>query len=231
MLGAEAVKIISARLANAEVLVLTWNADGYFNYKLLNQDLEEKWFHGQKNVQIQHMTDFIKNFVQEHGHDFSPEQTENFQEASTGRYGYNDGQRFKDVLVDICEALNNQNKNFVIMMDEVVIEYVCRKTTEKEGQTSFHMDFSYLAKYQNIHFVICLKPAANDVKDFKMTCPPLAVTSPSSDDASAAAKPIQHYQELKVTHRCSLPILKHIREFQKNDPNEPGPLDIEKLIR
>ena len=72
MLGAEAVKIISAGLENPVVLVLTWDADGYFNYKLLNQDLEEKWFHGQKNIQIQHMTDFIKNFVQEHGHDFSP---------------------------------------------------------------------------------------------------------------------------------------------------------------
>ena len=162
MLGAEAVKIISAGLENAVVFVLTWNADGYHEYKLLNQDLEEKWFHGQKNVQIQHMTDFIKNFVQEHGHDFSPEQTEDFQEASTGSYFDNGGQHFKDVFVTICEALNNQNKNFVIMVDEVHIPVACRKPTEKEGQTSFHMDFSYLAKYQNIHFVICLKPGARD---------------------------------------------------------------------
>ena len=92
------------------------------------------------------------------------------------------------------------------------------------------MDFSYLAKYQNIHFVICLRPIANNVKDFKMICPP-TVTSPSSDDASATEIPIQHYQELKVSHRCSLPIWQHLREFQKNDPNSNGypNIDLEEI--
>ena len=64
MLGAEAVKIISARFEKAEVLVLTFNTE-VMNYKLLHQDLENKWFHGQKDLQIQNMTDFIKNFMEE----------------------------------------------------------------------------------------------------------------------------------------------------------------------
>jgi len=95
------------------------------------------------------------------------------------------------------------------------------------------MDFSYLAKYQNIHFVICLQPAAEDVKDFKMICPPPTVTSPSSDDASATEIPIQvqHYQELKVSHRCSFPIWQHLREYQKNNPSKHGfqNIDLEEI--
>ena len=256
MLGAEAVKIISARLKNAEVLVLTFNTE-VMNYKLLHQDLKNKWFHGQKHLQIQDMTDFVKTFMQElrirsgpfgsccvpghqaKWHRFCLDHSEDFQEASTGKwdniwdnsFDYDYSQRFKNVLVTICEVLNNQNKNFVIMMDEVDIRNTCRKTTDKEGQTSFHMDFSYLANYQNIHFVICLNPIADPSRsrsiyiagpDFKMICPSSTVTSPSSSDASGTAKPIQHYQFLRAIHRCSWPILQHIKEFQKNEPPDIG---------
>ena len=76
MLAVEAVNIKSAGLKNVIVYALTNNVDlpAAWNYELLNQDLEKRWFHDQKNVHIQHMTDFIKNFVQEHGHDFSSQQ-------------------------------------------------------------------------------------------------------------------------------------------------------------
>ena len=104
-------------------------------------------------------------------------------------------------------------------MDEVSLRLACRKTT-KNGKTSYHVDFSYLAKYDNIHFVICMRPIGDEAKDFNLIFP-------SNEEG-------QLYQLLKKRHRNNIEILRFLIFFQKNLPHEKPDgyqsIDLEEIL-
>ena len=188
-MACEAVKIKTAQLSknnqDIEVLVLTFNIDG-MDYHLLNEDLKQKYFEGQTRVKIQHFTDFIKAFLEEHENILSVEQKycmsillsdchcwgdscdekyfadvnlQNMNDHKTEiRVGMSSNaapinckrSNIGNILITISEVLNNVKKTYVIMLDETYLNQY-----EKGGK---YLDASNLAKYKNIHFVMCLRP-------------------------------------------------------------------------
>ena len=69
------------------------------------------------------------------------------------------------------------------------------------------VDFSYLAQYQNVQFVICLRPECydNGVKDFEVVFP--------------EAQKFQYYQMMKMRHRSTKTILQFSKFWQIHGPN------------
>ena len=154
VVGSEAVKIKDAKLKDmnldVEKHILTFNAIG-MNYDRLNQDLKNKWLKGYNEndqLKIQHFTDFLKAFHEEHKHLLN--QTEkNLLQKATDDY-QKDGSDFKSVLLIICKILKQLSKNFIIMIDELDMNFACGRTT-KDGKKAIDADFSYLAEYENVH--------------------------------------------------------------------------------
>ena len=179
-------------------------SSSYMNYEHLMKDLKNKWFADQ-NVNIQHLADFLKRFTEEHKKNLTPKQLEDLKHPQEGRY-YTGGDHFKDVLITICEMMKKFNKTSIIMIDEVSLHLACRKTTEN-GKTSYHVDFSCLAQYDNIHFVICMRPFGYEVKDFNLIFP---TTNQEG----------QLYQLLTKRHRNTIEILRFLKFYQKNIPQE-----------
>ena len=212
LLASEAVKMKLARrsqtLKNVDVYILTFNSssmeyDGPMSYELLMNDLKTKWFADQDFI-IQHFTDFLKRFKEEHEEHLNKKERIDLQQAQKGEY-HPGGDHFKDVLITICEMMKKFNKTSIIMLDEVSLYHTCRKSTEN-GKTFFHVDFSYLAKYDNIHFVICMRPWGTKSKNFNLIFP-INLES-------------QLYQLLKNRHRSNIEILRFLKFYQKNLPQE-----------
>ena len=74
------------------------------------------------------------------------------------------------------------------------------KETMKEGKTSYEVDFSYLREYENVHFILCLRPNANS-NDFELILP--------------TEKKGQLYKNLDLRHRNALEILKFLRFYSQ----------------
>merc|ERR1712140_35822 len=97
---------------DVEKHILTFNS-GAMNYDKLNQDLKNKWLkgHTEKNqLKIQHFTDFLKAFHEEHKHLLNQTEKDLLQKEP-GRYQM-DGSDFKSVLLIICKILKQFSKNY-----------------------------------------------------------------------------------------------------------------------
>ena len=106
------------------------------------------------------------------------------------------------------------------MIDELDMDYVCGRTT-KDGKKAIDADFSYLAEYENIHFILCLRPMVEVAdEDFDILFP--------------KEQKNQHYQFFKIRHRNNIQILNFLHFIQKNLPqysagNYPR-LDLEETV-
>ena len=69
---------------NMDVYILTFDT-GPMSYEHLIKDLKNKWF-GDLDVNIQHFTDFLKWFTNEHEVYLTPKQIEYLQKAQKGIY-------------------------------------------------------------------------------------------------------------------------------------------------
>ena len=184
--------------------ILTYNY-GHMNYDRLNQDLKNKWLKGHTEndqLKIQHFTDFLNAFHEEHKHLLN--QTEKYL-LQKKPFSYQiDGSDFKSVLLIICKIMNQSSKNYIIMIDELEMPGTCRSTT-KDGKMAFDADFSYLAKYENIHFILCLRPIVVGYlsnEDFDILFPKVQKN--------------QKYQFFKIRHRSNIQILNCLHFIQKN---------------
>ena len=187
---------------DVNVYIFTFDSRG-MSYELLMKDLKNQWF-GDQDVNIQHFTDFLKRFTEEHEEHFTPKQINDLKVAQNSNYNHG-GETLKGVLITICEIMKKFNKTFIIMLDEVTLFRACRKTI-RNGKTSYHVDFSYLAKYGNVHFVICIRPIGTKTKDFNLIFP-------TNEEG-------QLYQLLKRRHRNNIEILRFLKFYQKNLPQE-----------
>ena len=100
-------------------------------------------------------------------------------------------------------TLNKTGKTYnkcIIMVDEMHTEYV----SEKDGN-EYMADFSYLAKYENVDFVICMNPAlkADGMHSYEIK------HRPGTEEK-------QNFQVFKKRHRNSQKILNFMRFLQKN---------------
>ena len=108
---------------DVEKHILTFDY-GAMNYDRLNQDLKNKWLKGYNEndqLKIQHFTDFLKAFHEEHKHLLN--QTEKDLLQKNTWYYQRDGSDFKSVLLIICKILKQLSKNYIIMIDELVMTY------------------------------------------------------------------------------------------------------------
>ena len=90
------------------------------------------------------------------------------------------------------------------MIDEVCIS-LATSTYMRLGTSQFfrEVDFSYLAKYENVSFIICLRPQDTGYgKDFEILL--------NCEIAN------QHYQLFKSRYRNTDGILNFLRFYQKN---------------
>ena len=172
LLASEAVKMKLARFKETfkdvdHVYILTFNSSGTSYYHLMS-DLKSKWFGG-LDVSIQHFSDFLEMFTNKYEENLNQKQLKEFKFAKKFEF-LDDGESFKIILITICEMMKKFSKTSIIMIDELELDIACRKT-KKHGKTSYHVDFSYLAQYTNVNFVICMRPIRYEVKDFNVIFP------------------------------------------------------------
>ena len=90
------------------------------------------------------------------------------------------------------------------MIDELYMDIACGRAT-KDGKKAIDADFSYLAEYENVHFILCLRPRVRSHdKDF--------------DIVFLKGQKNQHYQFFKMRHRNNIQILNFLKFIQKNLP-------------
>ena len=84
------------------------------------------------------------------------------------------------------------------MIDELPINMTC-KPMQVLGRKTYEADFSFLNKYQNVHFIICFHPAAG-TNDFELIFP--------------SEQPGQLYKLLGSRYRNAQMILEFLRFWQ-----------------
>ena len=222
MLASEAVKIKMGRFLESSghfkevlhVFVLTYDF-GNFTYSQLIEDLKTKWFLDRDydwsiTFKIQQFSDFRNYLLQLHEkHDEKFLSSLQICQLEKNPKDY-DSDDFKSVLVIICKIMERYNCKCIIMLDEVSMYSSCKTTITEDDRSSSLVDFSYLARYQNIQFVICLRPECydNGVKDFEVVFPD--------------APKLQYYQMIKMRYRSTKKIMEFLKYWQVHGPNPYG---------
>ena len=227
MLAVEVLKIWMGRILedNGEVDAFALTFDGYsrsgngnLNYKLLNEELSSKYFQDQQEnqVQVSHWQEFMQKFAQDHKEELTQDQ-KNLLEKATGGYRF-DNEECKSVLMTIAEVFEKGKRKVIVMVDEINLYSTCNKTTTKEGNPSFEVDFSYLRQYENVLFILCLRPeAAANIEAWGSTTD--SVVNKDFELILSTEQQGQLYKTLGLRHRNAFLILKFLRFLQENDPN------------
>ena len=184
LLAAEVVKIWLGRFleTNKEVdaFVLAYEEDKArsFKYALLLQELRDKYFPDENQVQVSDWHKFMDQFTQTSSN--SP---------------------IKKVFRTVAKFLNKTRKKVIIMVDEIELLNAYNEKTENDGKISYKLDFSYLRQFENVHFILCLRPASN-IDNYELTFP----------DQQG-----QLYKNLGLRHRSALEILNFLRFWQEKN--------------
>ena len=202
------IKIAQLKESKQDVktYVLTFNSS-VMRYDLLNQDLENKYLKDQAEtgqLKVQHLTDFLKEFLEEYNHLLN-EADQELLKKDPQKYQC-DGSDFKSILLLICKNMQKFTK-CVIMIDEVDMSLACNLSTEG-FKKDVNADFSYLAEYENIHFILCLRPLVLKSKmktDFEILFP--------------KEQKNQCYQFFKIRHRSNIQIHNFLHFLQENFPH------------
>ena len=134
-------------------------------------------------------------------------------------------EQFKSKLESIANTLNNSGNKSIIMIDELPLHLVASGVLEDAGErkifnnflrfcknrkteyAQYHVDLSYLKKYENIEFVLSIKPwgFSENCKEYEIRFPLEAWDN-------------QHYHILKNAYRNNQAIFNFKRFYQANDP-------------
>ena len=214
MLAAEVLNIWMGRFlennGGVDAFALTFNGKN-LDYTFLNQELSSKYFQyrEENQVHVSHWSDFMKKFSQVHKEELTHDQR-NLLGTEVGfyKYGSRSTEEVKSVLMTVAEVLNKRKRKVIVMIDEIAIFNTCKGIGKpSSARRSYEVDFSYLRQYENVHFIICLRPFASE--DFILKLP--------------AKQRGQLYKILDLRHRNALAILKFMRFWQENDPISASP--------
>ena len=120
-------------------------------------------------------------------------------------------EQFQSTIESIVEKLNEQDdRKSIIMIDELPLNLVASSRVIKvnnKKQLQYHVDMSYLNKFKNVEFILCIKPWGFDdaFKEYEFKLP----SEPREN---------QHYHILKNMYRNNQAILEFKRFHQVNDP-------------
>ena len=183
MLAAEAVKIISAISMEAypskpfDVYAMSYNN----RFKVLIENLKSKWFLDYKDLKISDFPDFLQKIVLDPNLDpeekpkmekllvnyiEGPKFSEKNLENLLGKLSWKRAHILKDLLITVAEHLQKSEKKSIIMIDEIEIEDVSIATKTSHKNSVIEVDFSYLSKYTNVHFIMSLRPTTSNIKQF-----------------------------------------------------------------
>lgn len=116
-------------------------------------------------------------------------------------------EKFQSTLESIAETLSKNDTKSIVMIDELPLHLVSSIINghKKENQ-QYLLDLSYLNKYENVEFVLCINPwgYSRKFQEYEVEFPPEPWEK-------------QHYQTLKHLYRNNKPILEFKRFFQAND--------------
>ena len=70
----------------------------------------------------------------------------------------NNPKDLKAILTTDSEHLEKSERTSIIMIDEIDIDHAGIATKTSDGNRMYEVDFRYLAKYTNVHFIMSLRP-------------------------------------------------------------------------
>ena len=115
---------------------------------------------------------------------------------------------FKSKLESIASILNKRSTKSIIMIDELPLHFVVTKALKTDLICQYYdVDLSFLKKFKNVEFVLCIKPWGMS-KKFKK----YEITSFEDPDGD------QLYKSLNKIYRCNDAIKNFLRYYQENDP-------------
>ena len=173
----------------------------------LQYDLENKWQNEFKSTDLKkYLHDFSQSLV------LKPEIREKLEEYDKS------SEHFVTTLKFIGGKLNESGMHHIMLVDEVDLKHIPSKvTTDSDGDKILEIDLSFVAEFTNVHFVFCLRPTSNRLKNFIIEFP--------------SKKENQLFFWLKNVYRNARPIQEFIQYIQYMDSHaKEGFPSIKKLL-
>ena len=194
LLAVEVVKIKASLQRDAkkkvEVHALVFNE----GLNQLKSDMNEKYFCDYDDTEVTDLKIYIKMFSNKY--ELKPEHQSELEEFK------NSSEDFKLTLKSLANQLNTSGKTHIILIDEVDLNIVTTKEESKEERNKnyLELDLSYISEYENVHFIVALRPAKYGLNNFSVSFPSLQSN--------------QHYSYLAKVYRNTEAIQKLIHFFQ-----------------
>ena len=129
----------------------------------LKSDIKKKWLCSCKMTNVTDIKKFIEQFSNRY--ELKPEHQSQLEEYMESV------EEFKATLQSLASRLNQSGKTHIILIDEVDLKNVILQDSIKEK--NLELDLSYISEYENVHFILCLRPAKKEINDFTLSFPSL----------------------------------------------------------
>ena len=151
MIGSEAVKIMWAFLlcAGKEVKIHGFVYDETLN--VLKADLEERWF-------LELFEHFDASDLKVYSHEYRREHEIKPDEKNLLLKYDESPNDFKEALQYAAKKFNQDGNTHIIFIDEINLNNVTSNSSRSNLRNVLEIDLSFISKFENVHFVLCLRP-------------------------------------------------------------------------
>ena len=149
MIAVEAFKIMvaKAKLAGFDMEMHTLVYDEKLNQ--LKHDLEMKWLFQYDGANVTDLKKYLDEFAKLN--QINPEGKSLLEDFHSTK------DDFRETMTFLARKLNDSYKVHIILMDEVELKNVTSIISENDV-TYADVDLSYVAEFENVKFIICLRP-------------------------------------------------------------------------
>ena len=199
MIAVEAFKIMvaKAKLTGFDMEMHTLVYDEKLNQ--LKHDLEMKWLFQHDGANVTDLKKYLDEFAKLH--QINPEGKSLLEDFHSTK------DDFRETMTFLARKLNDSYKVHIILMDEVELKNVTSIISENDV-TYADVDLSYVAEFENVKFIICLRPMIEGCKNF--------------DIKYSKKRPNQYIKHLKNRYRNCKEIYELLCYWQQNDLQSDG---------
>ena len=199
MIAVEAFKIMvaKAKLAGFDMEMHTLVYDEKLNQ--LKHDLEMKWLFQHDGANVTDLKKYLDEFAKLN--QINPEGKSLLEDFHSTK------DDFRETMTFLARKLNDSYKVHIILMDEVELKNVTSIISENDA-TYADVDLSYVAEFENVKFIICLRPMIEGCKNF--------------DIKYSKKRPNQYIKHLKNRYRNCKEIYELLCYWQQNDLQSDG---------
>ena len=199
MIAVEAFKIMvaKAKLAGFDMEMHTLVYDEKLNQ--LKHDLEMKWLFQYDGANVTDLKKYLDEFAKLN--QINPEGKSLLEDFHSTK------DDFRETMTFLARKLNDSYKVHIILMDEVELKNVTSIISENDV-TYADVDLSYVAEFENVKFIICLRPMIEGCKNF--------------DIKYSKKRPNQYIKHLKNRYRNCKEIYELLCYWQQNDLQSDG---------